>query len=92
MAYGTYCQECRKLGDNSCDDCDYNVTYEFDMAASAALLLANSLNTQVRVVGNKIIGFDYTALFQIADVFNIEITPAIWRYVKAIERTVLEDV
>ncbi len=79
------------MGDHDCNNCEYSITYEFDAAASAALLLTNSLNTQVRVVGNKIIGFDYTALFQIADVFDIEVTPAIWRYIKAIEQAVVEN-
>jgi hypothetical protein len=43
------------------------------------------VNTQWRVSNGGIVGLDYTAVFAIAEVYGIELTPALCRKIKALE-------
>jgi len=91
MRYGAYCAECRKLGNLNCEGCELNITWELDTAAADALTLFADVQAQVKTVGKQILGLDYGALFQVADVYCMEVTPAIWRYIKAIEEEVFNN-
>lgn len=42
-------------------------------------------NTQWRIGFGRTIGLDYTAVFAVAEVYGLEMTPALFRKIKALE-------
>ncbi len=84
-----YCEACRKTQNQA----DNKIKCRTCEARCPEIMLENReiwqlwiyVNTQWRVSNGGIVGLDYTAVFAIAEVYGIELTPALCRKIKALE-------
>lgn len=72
-----------------CNTCSANAPSVIPENVDAWRLWQN-VNTQWRASAFSIIGLDYSAMFQVAEVLYIDMTPDLFRKIRALEKYELE--
>lgn len=87
-----YCEACKKNPAFSHTDCDSCEARSPEIAPENGdfFNLWNAVSTQWRVGMDGPIGLDYPAVFAVADLLNIDVTPAMLRKLRVIETSVIE--
>jgi len=88
-----YCDGCKKLPTHSHTDCQSCTNKGPEIAPENREFFSfwGSVNTQWRTNMDGPIGLDYSAVLQVADLLNIDVSPAMLHKLQLIEQTILAE-